>query len=86
MSGLTILDRSVLAHVADDAVSWRDDCRGRRSYRYWRSENAYIIVTRTARRLVAAGLVSEFRAAGYKFATRGGVELTAAGRTALTDA
>jgi len=77
-TALSAEEVALLGAVAEQNVTWHD-----RSVRLWASETDYTLVTRLARRLVERGLVSKEQAAGWRYAMRGPVELTPAGRAVL---
>lgn len=79
---LTDADRSLLARVDADDVTWRSNVAGRVSFRLWATEEECVIVTPRGKRLEAAGLIERYE--GWQYG-KGGVELTAAGKEALAD-
>jgi len=80
-------ERDLLQGISDGAVTWRASptFRVRRgdTYRLWLTETAYVLASRDVGNLVASGLAKKFMAAGYQYASKGGVELTPEGYARL---
>lgn len=72
----------LLRLAANDDIGWYQAARGL-SYRWWMAEHDFAIVTRSAKKLVKAGLLQ--RNIGYASSQRGPVGLTFAGRRRLKE-
>ena len=77
------LDFKMLHEVEAEHVSWRQDAIGRRSYRHWSDEHTYTTCTPRLKRLSTLGFIECQMAAGYTYALKGPVVLSAKGRRAV---